>query len=87
MGILKIGLIQQKTVVTTYGYLEIDTDQYEELSGKSEEEIKTYLNENMFEFELSDEDSDYGSIYDHLTNEGDELHVKEIGDSHEASSI
>lgn len=35
-----------------YGDIEINTQDYPEFEGKSEEEILEYLNENMYDFEL-----------------------------------
>ena len=75
MGILKIGMIVEKTVATTHGYLEIDTEDYEELRGLSEEDAKNYLKENLYDFELNDKYS-YDDIYDQLYFEGQELNSK-----------
>jgi len=39
--------------------IEIDSDDYPELEGMSEEEVYEYLSENMWDFEIKDEDTKY----------------------------
>ncbi len=53
----------------SYGSIEINPEDYPELSGMSEEEIIDYLNENMFEFELKDS-SESNLVDDFMFNVG-----------------
>jgi hypothetical protein len=42
--------------------IEIDTDDYEELKGMTDEEAYEYLSENMWEFEMKKEEGDKYSM-------------------------
>ena len=61
--------------------IEIDTDDYKELKGMTDEEAYEYLSENMWEFEMKKEDGDKYSLT--LAEELQEDWVKEKTSSEE----
>ncbi len=55
---MKIRLTYEYRTYEVYDTLELNTEDYPELEGMTEEEVIGYLNENMFDFKVNDSSED-----------------------------
>jgi|LakMenE18May11ns_1017448.scaffolds.fasta_scaffold9620613_3 hypothetical protein len=66
---LTVNVVESYTTYRTRESVEIDTDNYPELLGKTEEEVKEYLSDNLWDMDS------LGSLYSTL---GEELSEQDI---------
>lgn len=67
--VFEVGYIEYPNTTLIYRSIEIDTDSYPELQGKTDEEAIAYIKENLYEMTPTEE------FYDSL---GDELQDQDV---------
>ena len=82
---IKIYLEESYTTTVTRGSIEIDSDNYPELNGMSEDEISNYIDDNVWEMKpinddvyssLGEEVSDQDVQYDNIGDETQTYYVE-----------
>jgi hypothetical protein len=82
---MKLRLTHEYTAYELYGTLEINTEDYPELEGMSDEEVVEYINDNIYDFKIKDSTED--NIVDTFTFEKDIIKDKEFDNEHKVVLI
>jgi hypothetical protein len=87
---IKINAEETYTTTVTRQEMEIDTDNYPELQGMTEDEISNYIDNNVWDMKPVDETGLYSSLgeelmdqdveYDNISGESTEFYVSEVID-------
>lgn len=64
---ITVNVVESQTTYLTRESIEIDTDNYPELSNMTEEEVKAYITENAWEMKSTE--GDYFSLGEELTEQ------------------
>ena len=84
---IKIYLEESYTTTVTRGSIEIDSDNYPELNGMSEDEISNYIDENVWDMKpinddvyssLGEEVSDQDVQYDNIGDETQTYYIEQV---------